>query len=54
MEELTTTPLVFSMQFFQNSEFSHDSHLLDLICYLHNNSTRILRILILEELQVFS
>jgi hypothetical protein len=54
MEELATTPLGFSLQFFQNTEVSHDSHLLDLVCYLQNNVTRIFRILILEELEVFS
>jgi hypothetical protein len=54
MEELATTPLGFSMQFFQNTAVSLDSHLLDLVCYLHHNATRIFRILILEELEVFS
>jgi hypothetical protein len=53
MEELATTPLGLGMQLFQNTEVSHDSHLLVLVCYMHENATGVLRILISQELEGF-
>lgn len=53
MEEMAVTPLGFSMQL-KNTEISHNSQLLVLVCYLQGNAIQVFHILILEVLEVFS
>jgi hypothetical protein len=48
LEKLATTPLGFSVQLCQNTKVSDYSHLLVLVCYLHDNATRVLTILMFQ------